>query len=245
MLGRAGVGAAGRWGGSVAEHGPRELVGERVPALDPLVLVLQAIKPVLQALALGIDAQNHAACRGEPRGSQDTVTSDSQGLSGASTPWHPSQTLCSTARLSSLPTCSEGGPWSDCHTLGAPTPPVRAQGSCSSFTQDQSSTCGAAQGLVLVPGQLHCTATKPTPNVGPRGLRVQPEGLTIITFYPCSTRLLCDSARPLALSGPLSLSHGVRLDHVYGPNFPHRPGRQDCGLIQGPCPLLNPGWACC
>lgn len=58
--------AAGRQGGSVAEHGPRELVGECVPALYPLVLVLQAVKPVLQALSLGIDAQNHAACRGEP-----------------------------------------------------------------------------------------------------------------------------------------------------------------------------------
>lgn len=46
----------GRWGRSVAEHGPREFVGERVPAFDPLVLVLQAVKPVLQALALGIDA---------------------------------------------------------------------------------------------------------------------------------------------------------------------------------------------
>jgi hypothetical protein len=33
-----------------------------VPALNPLVLVLQAVKPVLQALAFGIDAQNHAAC---------------------------------------------------------------------------------------------------------------------------------------------------------------------------------------
>ena len=63
---RAGVGAAGRRGGSVAEHGPRELVGECVPSLYPLVLVLQAVKPVLQALSLGIDAQNHAACRGEP-----------------------------------------------------------------------------------------------------------------------------------------------------------------------------------
>lgn len=57
---------ADRRGGSVAEHGPRELVGECVPALYPLVLVLQAVKPVLQALSLGIDAQNHATCRGEP-----------------------------------------------------------------------------------------------------------------------------------------------------------------------------------
>lgn len=46
-------------GQSVAEYSPWELIGERVPTLNPLVLVLQAVKPVLQALALGVDAQNH------------------------------------------------------------------------------------------------------------------------------------------------------------------------------------------
>lgn len=47
-------------GQSVAEHSPWELIGERVPTLDPLVLVLQAVKPMLQALPLRIDAQNHS-----------------------------------------------------------------------------------------------------------------------------------------------------------------------------------------
>lgn len=42
-------------GQSVAEHSPREFVGECVPALYPLVLVLQAVKPVLQTLTLGVD----------------------------------------------------------------------------------------------------------------------------------------------------------------------------------------------
>lgn len=46
-------------GQSVAEYSPWELIGERVPTLNPLVLVLQTVKPVLQALTLGIDAQNH------------------------------------------------------------------------------------------------------------------------------------------------------------------------------------------
>lgn len=68
--GRAGA-AAGE-GGSVAEHGPREFVGERVPALNPLVLVLQAVKPVLQALALGVDAQDHATCRRGAEGAAGT-----------------------------------------------------------------------------------------------------------------------------------------------------------------------------
>lgn len=70
LLGKPGpavLGAGGGGGGSgrrasVAEHGPRELAGECVPALDALVLVLQAVKPVLQALPLGVDAQNHATC---------------------------------------------------------------------------------------------------------------------------------------------------------------------------------------
>lgn len=66
-----GAGAAAAGGQSVTEHGPWELVGERVPALDPLVLVLQAVKPVLQALALGVDAQNHAACGQDSRDSVD------------------------------------------------------------------------------------------------------------------------------------------------------------------------------
>lgn len=46
-----------------------------MPALDPLVLVLQAVKPVLQALALSIDAQNHASCKkGAKGGAGDMVT---------------------------------------------------------------------------------------------------------------------------------------------------------------------------
>ena len=197
-------------GGSVAEHGPRELVGERVPALDPLVLVLQAIKPVLQALALGIDAQNHAACRGEPRGSRDTVTSDSQGFSGTSTPWHPSQTLCSKARLSSLPTRSEGGPWSDCHTLGAPPLHSPNQGpgillflypGPEQYLGGSTVACVGARAAPL------CTATKPTRNLGPQGLRVQPEGLTIITSYPCSTTDCCVTQPGLFPSLGLFLCH--------------------------------------
>lgn len=99
--GRAGGWAGGR-GRSVAEHGPRELVGECVPALYPLVLVLQAVKPVLQALSLGVDAQNHAACRGEP-GQPGYLTYDSQGPSGTVRPT-PSQTLCCKAGLSTPPT---------------------------------------------------------------------------------------------------------------------------------------------
>lgn len=55
------MGAAAGGGWSVAEHSPWELVGERVPALYPLVLVFQAVKPVLQALTLSVDAQDHAA----------------------------------------------------------------------------------------------------------------------------------------------------------------------------------------
>lgn len=47
-------------GQSVAEYSPWELIGECMPTLNPLVLVLQAVKPVLQALTLGIDAQNHS-----------------------------------------------------------------------------------------------------------------------------------------------------------------------------------------
>lgn len=44
---------------SVAEDSSWQLVGECVPALDLLVLVLQAVEPMLQPLALGIDAQHH------------------------------------------------------------------------------------------------------------------------------------------------------------------------------------------
>lgn len=61
-------------GTSVAEHSPRELICECVPALNPLVLVLQAIKPVLQAFTLGIDAQNHSTCRRGQRDRGDSVT---------------------------------------------------------------------------------------------------------------------------------------------------------------------------
>lgn len=42
--------------GSVAEDGAWQLVGQRVPALDFLVLVLQAVKPVLQPLPFGINS---------------------------------------------------------------------------------------------------------------------------------------------------------------------------------------------
>lgn len=67
-----GPGGKGGWqqmGQSVAEYSPWELIGERVPTLNPLVLVLQAVKPVLQALALGVDAQNHTTCGRDQRGS--------------------------------------------------------------------------------------------------------------------------------------------------------------------------------
>lgn len=42
--------------GSVAEHGARQLVGQRVPALDFLVLVFQAVEPVLEPLPFGINS---------------------------------------------------------------------------------------------------------------------------------------------------------------------------------------------
>lgn len=42
--------------GSVAKDGTRQLVGQRVPALDFLVLVLQAVEPVLQPLPFGINS---------------------------------------------------------------------------------------------------------------------------------------------------------------------------------------------
>lgn len=69
------MGAAAGGGWSVAEHSPWEFVGESVPALYPLVLVFQAVKPVLQAFTLSIDAQNHTSCRKGVKGvARDTVT---------------------------------------------------------------------------------------------------------------------------------------------------------------------------
>lgn len=95
-------------GRSVAEHGPREFVGERVPAFDPLVFVLQAVKPMLQALALGIDAQNNTACgRGVERAARGLGWGQAlplAHLSGASAAPHPLPVPCSKARLSTLPT---------------------------------------------------------------------------------------------------------------------------------------------
>lgn len=69
-------------GQSIAEYSPWELIGECVPALNPLVLVLQAVKPVLQALPLGIDAQNHTT--DEIIGFSNVIIPDSdlQGLFG-------------------------------------------------------------------------------------------------------------------------------------------------------------------
>lgn len=61
-------------GQSVAEYSPWELIGERVPTLNPLVLVLQTVKPVLQALALGIDAQNHPTCGRDKGAAKNSVT---------------------------------------------------------------------------------------------------------------------------------------------------------------------------
>lgn len=76
------MGAAAGGGQSVAEHSPREFVGQCVPAFNPLVLVLQTVKPVLQALALGIDAQNHTT--NEIVGFSDVIipNGDFQGLLG-------------------------------------------------------------------------------------------------------------------------------------------------------------------
>lgn len=234
----------GRWGGSVAEHGPWQLVGERVPALDPLVLVLQAIKPVLQALALGIDAQNHAACRGEPRGSQDTVTSDSQGLSGTSTPWHPSQTLCSTARLSPCPPALRVDCGLTATLLEPPLPQSGPRDPALPLPRTRAVPAGQHSGSCWCQGSSTVHSHQAHHKFG--ATRAQSPARGADHHHPLlHHRLLCASARPLSLSGPLSLSLGVRLDHVYGPNSPHRPGRRDCGLIQGPCPLLNPGWACC
>lgn len=118
------MGAAAGGGWSVAEHSPWELVGERVPALYPLVLVFQAVKPVLQALTLSVDAQDHAACKNRakwvagdtatPRGLQ---TSAPIRLSLWTQSPYPKTTLSRFCmpRLYSLP-CppdSEGGQWSD------------------------------------------------------------------------------------------------------------------------------------
>lgn len=61
-------------GQSVAEYSPWELIGERVPTLNPLVLVLQTVKPVLQALTLGIDAQNHPTCGRDRGAAKNSVT---------------------------------------------------------------------------------------------------------------------------------------------------------------------------
>lgn len=73
-------------GQSVAEHSSRELVGERVPTLNPFVLVLQTVKPVLQALTLGVDTQNHSAC-GRGRGATRDSASQCLGLP----PAHPTE----------------------------------------------------------------------------------------------------------------------------------------------------------
>lgn len=74
-----------------------------MPALDPLVLVLQAVKPVLQALALGIDAQNHTTCR---RGARAAVIAGSPGAGGwrSRSPFLGSPGFMLQGQLSSLPT---------------------------------------------------------------------------------------------------------------------------------------------
>ena len=121
-----GRGSSGRWA-SVAEHSPWELAGEHVPALDALVLVLQAVKPVLQALPLGVDAQNHTTCR---------RTGGAAGAQGPPTPRRgahaPSQVLCSKASLSHCPLGSEH---EQDLTSMPHSGPVRAQPSCLSSTR--------------------------------------------------------------------------------------------------------------
>lgn len=156
------MGVAAGGGRSVAEHSPREFIGQRVPALYPLVLVLQAVKPVLQALALGVDAQNHTTCR---RGVKGAARGRGAGPPTGPFPGRPPR----LPRFHALrpdpppyPPGSEGGQCSDRHpTLLVPQ--IRAWGSCSSSTQDQSSTgaCVRGQGMEAKkskkgPGQFYC-----------------------------------------------------------------------------------------
>lgn len=184
-------------GRSVAEHSPREFIGERVPALYPLILVLQAVKPVLQALALGVDAQNHTTYR---RGVKGAARGRGAGPPTGPSPGRPPP----LPRFHALrpdpppyPPGSEGGQCSDRHpTLLVPQ--IRAWGSCSSSTRDQSSTGAECSGVLgdkgwrqkrARKGQGSSTVHSPQVYQGfwPQGLGVQPEALTITTSHACST----------------------------------------------------------
>lgn len=49
-----------RCSGLVVAEGSRQLVGQDVPPLHPLALVLQAVSPVTEGVALGLGAQTDA-----------------------------------------------------------------------------------------------------------------------------------------------------------------------------------------
>lgn len=113
---------------------------------------------------------------------------DSQGPSGTVPPT-PSQALCGKARLSILPACLEGGHCSDHHMLRpsyCPPPP-------QSGPKDPILPClspGPEQYSGAAPP---CTATQPTRNLGPQGLRVQPKRADHHPPFPLLYRaLLCD-----------------------------------------------------
>lgn len=242
MLGAGGGGGGSGRRASVAERGPRELAGECVPALDALVLVLQAVKPVLQALPLGVDAQNHATCG---------RTGGAAGAQGPPTPRRgtraPSQVLCSKASLSHCLLGSE-------HEQDLPSmphsSPVRAQPSCPSSTRAGiGAGCrGSVRGQGMGPEEGRkaplCAATRPTRNLGPLGFRVQPEALPIIVSCLCSTTQCCvalpERLPSLGLSLPRAQRSGWRRSEapqvwgqvVRGSSFPQGPGRRGCGLIQ-------------
>ena len=111
-------------------------------------------------------------------------------------PQHPPR-LCGKARLSILPTCLEGGHCSDHHTLRPSyCPPLPQSG-----PKDPILPClspGPEQYLGAAP---LCTATQPTRNLGPQGLRVQPKRADHHPPFPLLYHtLLCD---PCQASFPL------------------------------------------
>lgn len=121
-------------------------------------------------------------------GSPRHLTYDSQGPLGTVPPT-PSQALCCKASLSTLPTCSEGRQCSDHHTLRpfyCPPPP-------SSGPKDPILpflSPGPEQFWRAAPP---CTATQPTRNLGPQGLRVRPRRADRHPPFPLLYhRLLCD-----------------------------------------------------
>lgn len=166
-------------GQSVAEHSPWELAGERVPALDPLVLVLQAVKPVLQALPLGIDAEDHTACRGRGgRGVSDHLVLPSRTYALSWTP--PAHLALGVDRVTSTHTLHPS--WDQVLPfLGWEPEQCRGRG--------QQHALGARNGDQKGERRSLCPAVTPTRNQGPRGLRVLPQVLTSVVPAPSQIAL--------------------------------------------------------